>query len=358
MRNDNSKEAKQLFSSNKKNYSNKGLINNKQPEFFSYFFHVLMKIYNYVLYIYILMSLTTFLMYQVFEKNTQNKVIKSGKNLASNFNSNQFEKIESLQKPTQPINMNNNTNSSMILDFSIKNTTDANNAYDANNNQINSILDNTQFLSISYTSIYFCILIVLNIISTSNKSFSIFALFYILCCVITINFFTDFFTFISFLNNINKVFSDSKNIVAKTFFIFQYIFTTLNFTMFAYFIVLYANTIGYFKYNIQDLPFESIYHEIALRTDMMKISFNYFIISIKLNKILPGLLYTKKDYYFVNAKMQKETEDYSEELYDKVDSLETKGNNLSNINKKNNSNYSSDNIHSKSTIDCEYESLK
>lgn len=346
MRNENLKETKQLCNNSTKTYSNKGLMNNKQPEFFSYFFHILMKIYNYALFIYILMSLTTFLMYQVFEKNPIQNNLKTVKNLTNNLNS-QFEKIEIIKETPQPIfNGNKNNNSSITSENSqIKN----------NNN--NSILDNSQFISITYSSIYFSILIVLNNIATSNKSTTIFSVFYIFAVIITFNFFTNFFNFIPFLNDINKVFLQNINIVTNTFYIFQYIFTSLNTLMFLYFIVFYCNTIGYFKYNIQDLPFETIYHEIALRTDMMKISFNHFIISIKLHKILPGLLYTKKDYYFINSKVNEESEEFSEELYDKVDSLESKGNNTTIYNKKN-ANYSNDAIHSKSTIDCEYESLK
>jgi len=349
MKNEN-KETKQLYSSDNKPYSNKGLMNNKQPEFFSYFFHILMKVYNYVLFIYILMSLTTFLMYQVFEKNPiQDNLKSTGKNLSTNLNR-QYVKIDGIKNNSQLLTVDNvnkeKYNSSIVLESNQENKENV------------SILDNSQFVSITYSSIYFCILIVLNNIATANKSFSIFTIFYIFAVVITLNFYTNMFNFISFLNDINKVFLQNINIVTNTFYIFQYIFSALNLLMLFYFVFFYLRLIGYFKFNIQDLPFENVYHEIALRTDMMKISFNYFIISLKLHKILPGLLYTKKDYYFINAKLQEETEEFSEEMYDKVDNLETKGNNTTTIYNKKNVNYSTDAINSKSTIDCEYESLK
>lgn len=350
MKNDTYKESKQLYNPTRKPYSNKGLMNNKQPEFFSYFFHIIMKIYNYVLFIYIIMSLTTFLMYQVFEKNpTQNNLKNSIKTFDQN---NQIEHLNTIKAnsyiaETNSIFINNNNSSNLIK-----------NKNETTKKENISLLDNNQFVSITYSSIYFSFLIILNNIATSNKSITIFSLFYSLASIITINFFTNIFNFVPFLNGINKVSLENVNIVTNTFFIFQYIFTALNSLMLIYFIVLYLNTIGYFKYNIQDLPFEYVYHEIALRTDMMKISFNHFIISIKLHKILPGLLYTKKDYYFINSRLQQESEEFSEELYDKVDDLNSKGNNTTIYNKKNASNYSNDGIHSKSTIDSEYESLR
>lgn len=295
------------------------------------------------------MSLTTFLMYQVFEKNPGQNNLKSEIKLSNNTNKiGNIETIKFIPEQTKKNDFNiNNLNSSIALDNKKE--------YIKENN---SLLDNNQFISITYSSIYFCLLIILNNIAITNKSVSIFALFYTLSVVITINFLTNTFNSIPFLNGINKVSFESVNIVTNTFFIFQYIFTALNSLMIVYFLFFYLNTIGYFKYNIQDLPFEYVYHEIALRTDMMKISFNHFIISLKLHKVLPGLLYTKKDYYFINCKVQEETEEFAEELYDKVDTLDTKGNNTTIYNKKNASNYSNDAINSKSTIDCEYESLK
>ena len=82
----------------------------------------------------------------------------------------------------------------------------------------------------------------------------------------------------------------------------------------------------------------------------MKISFNNFIISIKLHKILPGLLYNKKDYYFMNCKFSREVEEISHELYVKDEDMGTKENK--------NGNNSIDGLNSKSTIECEYETFK
>ena len=59
------------------------------------------------------MSLTTFLMYQVFEKSPIQNNLKTVKNLTNNLNS-QFEKIEIIKETPQPIfNGNKNNNSSI-----------------------------------------------------------------------------------------------------------------------------------------------------------------------------------------------------------------------------------------------------
>lgn len=338
MTNNSQKENKCLYQSAKKPYNSKGLMNNKEPEFFSYSFGIIMKIFNYVLIIYILMSLTTFLMFHVFDKNNESKNL----NLSTNNLNTKIEKIDNLKSPVKN-----------------KISADPTSKPDENNNNKNNKykLDNSQFLSITYTSIYFSILIILNNVSTTNKSFLVFIAFYALSLIISVSFFTNFFNFIPFFYDLNKVFAENTNLITNTFFIFQYTFAALNMIMILYFIVFYMNIIGYFKYNIQDLPFEKIHHEISLRTDMMKISFNHLIISLKLHRILPGLLYTKKDYYFIKSKQIDEAEECSEELYDKVENLETKGNSTFVYSKKN-ANYSTDGMNSKSTIDCEYESLK
>ena len=150
-----------------------------------------------------------------------------------------------------------------------------------------------------------------------------------------------------------------NNITIVTYisYIFQSVILGLNVLIIVYLVSFYLNTIGYFKYNIQDLPFERIYHEIALRTDMMKMSFNNLVISLKIHKIFPGLLYRKADYYFINCQITQEVQEYSDELYDKVENLDSKEYISGDYNKKHN-NSSNDAIHSKSTIDSESVSFK
>jgi hypothetical protein len=132
-------------------------------------------------------------------------------------------------------------------------------------------------------------------------------------------------------------------------------------------IFFYFQTIGYFQYNLQENSIQEVIHEIKLRTDMIKISFNNLIINLKLHKMFPSLLYKKEDYYFMSLEAEKYKYDksYAEENEDKVDELSSdnthsfigikgKRNNC----KQNNRNVFQDTFHSKSTIDSEYEPLR
>lgn len=254
------------------------------------------------------------------------------------------------------------TDNEIVID---SNTTKINNFFPNNkeNHTIEKImlLQNDAFASMTLIAIYLSILIIANNIAISKKSPLYFSLFFIMSVLITINFLTNILDSLPLLKNFKDPLRTNNDIISKTFNIFQYIFSGLNFVFIIYFVYIYFAQIGYFKYNLEGLSFEKIYEEIALRTDMMKISFNYWIISLKLNKMFPGLLYRKKDYYFNKMTKKDEIEDFEDELNDKVDSLTSKpvhnSTTYSNC-KRNSGNYSYDAIHSKSTIDCEYESLK
>lgn len=329
----NTKEKKQFIpSSVPKPYTPKGIMNNKQPEFFSYFLNTLLKIYNFLIFIYIIMSLVVFFMFQVYERNITKK-----------------EKDQKITLDTNTTNLNKF--------FVGENSENAKGEL--------SILQNDQIMSITFIAVYLSILIVLNNFSMSKKSPTFFSLFFLLSISISINFLSNLLENIPFLKPFSDPFKKSNELFSLTFLIFQYIFCAMNSLILTYFIYIYFAQIGYFKYNLESLSFEKIYEEIALRTDMMKISFNYWIISMKLNKLFPGLMYRKKDYFFNKMEINSNADEIREiedELNDKVCSLEKSGNNeknFSNCRKSfSNSNYSSDAIHSKSTIDCEYESFK
>ena len=49
------------------------------------------------------------------------------------------------------------------------------------------------------------------------------------------------------------------------------------------------------KYNMNDIPVDKIIHEIKLRVDLAKMSYNAFMIRWGIHKISKRLLYTKKD---------------------------------------------------------------
>jgi len=319
-----STEKKQLYTSSTKPYTPKGIMNNKKPEFFSYFLNTLMKIYNFIIFIYIIMSLVLFFMFQVYDKNINNK---------------------------------KNTNEKIAMD---SNTTKLNDFFTKETSETISLFENEAFTSITLIATYLSVLIVINNFSTSKKSPLFFGIFYVMSIFITINFLTNFLEAIPFFKNLTDPFKTNNDIISKTFLIFQYIFSAMNSLLLIYFVYIYFAQIGYFKYNLETLSFEQIYREIALRTDMMKISFNFWIISMKLNKLFPGLLYRKKDYYFNKIDLPDDMEEFEDELNDKVDSLKSMPNNMTMYSncKRGSANYSSDAIHSHSTIDYEYESFK
>lgn len=333
----NQAEKKQLYTASTKPYTPKGIMNNKQPEFFSYFLNILMKIYNFIIFVYIIMNLVLFFMTKIYIKNAIDKE-NNGK-IISNINS----------------------STTKITNFFPSDT--------KGKNAIPLLFDNEAFTSITLIAIYLCTMILINNLSTTKKSSLFFTIFYLMSICISINFFTNFLEILSFFKNLTNPFKISNDIIAKTFIIFQYIFSGVNFLFLVYFVYIYFAQIGYFKYNLENLSFEEFYEEIALRVDMMKISFNFWIISMKLNRVFPGLMYKKKDYYFNKSPLHfpDVVEKFGEELNDKVNSIGVKSktnfkSQNSTIHYSNNKrasvSYSSEAIHSKSTIDCEYESFK
>jgi hypothetical protein len=57
-----------------------------------------------------------------------------------------------------------------------------------------------------------------------------------------------------------------------------------------------------------DVTYSNIVHEINLRTDMFKISFNYFVTRWKLHKVIPSLLFKKDSFYFTQIGKYKKNE--------------------------------------------------
>jgi hypothetical protein len=67
-----------------------------------------------------------------------------------------------------------------------------------------------------------------------------------------------------------------------------------------YLVYFYFKSIGYFKDKLIGVNQDAIVHEIRLRSDMMKINFNGFLIRSKIHKLFPNMLFRKEDYYFMN----------------------------------------------------------
>ena len=60
----------------------------------------------------------------------------------------------------------------------------------------------------------------------------------------------------------------------------------------------------------------NIFNEICLRTDMMKFTFNHFLIRTRIHKFLPNLAFKKDSYYFTSLSPIRVEET------DKIDNLE------------------------------------
>lgn len=104
-----------------------------------------------------------------------------------------------------------------------------------------------------------------------------------------------YFSYISFLGS-------------KDFFIFEYLqllkvsLLGLGSSLSLYLVYNFFANLNHLRNFLSDnFTFKEIYHEIALRTDMIKFSHNNFIMKYKLHKVFPGLLYKKDSFYYLTV---------------------------------------------------------
>ena len=76
-----------------------------------------------------------------------------------------------------------------------------------------------------------------------------------------------------------------------------------------YSFLYYFKLIGYVKFTLNELPTEDIIHEVKLRIDMAKMSFNSTLIRFGLHKVLRRFMFKKEDYYFMNMDKEKSREE-------------------------------------------------
>lgn len=155
-----------------------------------------------------------------------------------------------------------------------------------NDNYMN--YDNALFNNLLNSLLLF-IIIAVGFFADKTKSLKLFTIYLSILILINLNYLTNTFELLS-----NKTCHR----------IFNYMIIIANFSISTYLVIFYLNSIKYFKYNIAEIPFDKIIHEIKLKTDMMKINFNSLAINLKLHKIFPGLLYKKEDYYFLNSSIE------------------------------------------------------
>ena len=108
--------------------------------------------------------------------------------------------------------------------------------------------------------------------------------------------------------------------------IYSYFYTIFNSLLFFGFFILslysilyYFQIYGIVKNNINDIPIDKIIHEIKLKSDLAKMSYNAFMIRHGLHKISKKLLYTKKDYYFMNMENDNDNEKIKKEFINEYD---------------------------------------
>jgi hypothetical protein len=144
-----------------------------------------------------------------------------------------------------------------------------------------------------FVNFYFILASVLGFISISRKSILYFCWFYT-----TLNLYSTLFITSYISNFYYDYFFHSK-------FVWLGITLTLvNISIFCYLIFYFFSIISQNQNEIKysRSPPSKIIHEINLRIDMFKISFNHFIIKTKLHKLIPSLLYTRDSYYFMTLR--------------------------------------------------------
>ncbi len=108
--------------------------------------------------------------------------------------------------------------------------------------------------------------------------------------------------------------------------IYSIIYNIFNTILFSGFLILliysllyYFKIFGYIKYNINDIPIDKLIHEVKLKIDLAKMNYNAFMIKWGVHKISKKLLYTKKDYYFMNSDKENDNEKIKREFVKELD---------------------------------------
>jgi hypothetical protein len=160
-----------------------------------------------------------------------------------------------------------------------------------------------------FVNFYLILITSLGFITTKSKSTKYFALYFS-----TLIFYSFIFLY-AYMTSLNishfqssKFFWFSSLIVGITAIIFVVL-------VFYFFSVIHENK-NYLK---QHSTTNNIFHEICLRTDMVKFSFNHFLIRTRLHKFLPNLAFKKDSFYFTSLGSLKSN---SKNEADKIDNLE------------------------------------
>ena len=153
----------------------------------------------------------------------------------------------------------------------------------------------------NFNNILLACIIILGMLSTTKQNYFYFSIY-----LLTYGFFIFSFAF-----KINFTLIPIYSIIYN-------IFNTILFSGFLilliYSLLYYFKIFGYIKYNINDIPIDKLIHEVKLKIDLAKMNYNAFMIKWGVHKISKKLLYTKKDYYFMNLDKENDNEKIKKEF--------------------------------------------
>jgi hypothetical protein len=153
-----------------------------------------------------------------------------------------------------------------------------------------------------FINFFFIFSTVLGFITVKKKSLSYFFFYFFTLIMYSIIFIVSYFS---------EYFSDY--LVNKKLIWFSYVMLFISSVLTVYCVFHFVQVLESYKTNINGLSSSGVIHEIYLRTDMLKFSFNNFMIKTKIHKLVPSLMFKKDSYYFTSL-LKKEMKSESLEV--------------------------------------------
>jgi hypothetical protein len=152
--------------------------------------------------------------------------------------------------------------------------------------EYDSILYHNLFLNF-----YFIFTITLGFMFLSKKSL------YYFCLYFSTIFFYSIIFLVSYASSLFSEFFVNKKLIWFSNFILTENIILISWLIYHFFYIINENRKILINSNV---TFSQILHEINLRIDLMKFSYNNLIIKTKLHKIIPNLLFKKESFYYAN----------------------------------------------------------
>ena len=206
--------------------------------------------------------------------------------------------------------------------------------------------------------------IITGYVTTHKKSFTFLCLYISILILINFNFLLRKNTPTN--DQLNSLKSNTINNIFDFIFCIIIISTNLSIAIYSVYYCCFSQ--GIINFNLYDTPVIKIIHEIKLQSDLIKMNFNCFIIGTGFNKYIPWILFRQSGYHFFNCTCEfNEKENFYRgddrgvcitniRNTDNIENIEINENERIILNKeKLNFSKDSQNLNSKSTIDCDYE---